>query len=425
MPDRKKQPKITTLQSFNYESIPVKYLSNSIPYYVMNACSQDVIKIDFLFNAGESYSENPMVPEIVNALINSGTKFSTSAQIAEKLDFYGAFLELSIGKHTSQITLYTLNKFFKETLSVVDELIFGAVFPKDEIDIYLQNELQKYYISRQKTNVISQELFYETIFGSKHPYGRKISEIDFNKPDYNKITEFYTKYYTPDNLTIVISGRVSDKHISYFEKLIGSKPLQNFDIIKPQYNSVNKKPEQLKKQIDEAVQTSVIIGNKTINRLHPDFYNLNITTIILGGYFGSRLMKNIREEKAYAYGIHSRIRSFINDGVLLISTQSGKDVYLKAIDEIYKELNILRTTYVSKEELNRVQNYLTGSIALLFDGVFEISDSLLSLIPYGLNLDYYREFFNTIKKISPEIIKETAEKYLKEDIMTEVAVGAI
>jgi len=250
MPDRKKQPKITTLQSFNYESIPVKYLSNSIPYYVMNACSQDVIKIDFLFNAGESYSENPMVPEIVNALINSGTKFSTSAQIAEKLDFYGAFLELSIGKHTSQITLYTLNKFFKETLSVVDELIFGAVFPKDEIDIYLQNELQKYYISRQKTNVISQELFYETIFGSKHPYGRKISEIDFNKPDYNKITEFYTKYYTPDNLTIVISGRVSDKHISYFEKLIGSKPLQNFDIIKPQYNSVNKKPEQLKKQID-------------------------------------------------------------------------------------------------------------------------------------------------------------------------------
>jgi len=418
------QPSIKTTKELKLENIKKNTFSNGLPYYVISAGEQGIIKIDFLFKAGMVYNENPLVAEITNALLEAGTKNKTSEEIAEELDFYGAFLELDISQHNSIVSLYTLNKYFSKTLAIVADVIFNASFPKHEIDVLLQNKYQRFKISRQKTEVISQEKFVETIFGNSHPYGRTVVENDFDNINEEAIKLFYSERYTLDNLKIVISGNVQEEHILNLNNYFGKGEINTKD---KSILDFKKKTTNIKKvfsEIEGTMQSSIKIGKETINKLHPDFYNLSITSIILGGYFGSRLMTNIREDKGYTYGIHSSNMSILDAGFFVISAASGKDVYQKAIVEIYKELKILRTELVNEEELQRVKNYLTGSLAKMFDGVFAKSNVFLSLITYDLNFNYYQKYFDAIKTITPEIILKTAIKYLNENEMIEVVAGA-
>jgi len=418
------QPSIKTTKEFHFEDVKENKFSNGLPYYIIKAGEQEIIKVDFLFDAGMVFNENPLVAELTNELLEAGTSKKTSEEIAEELDFYGAYLELDISQHFSIVSFYTLNKYFSETLSIVEHIIFNANFPKHEINICLQNKLQRYKISRQKTEVISQELFLENIFGSSHPYGRNITEEDFESINQKDIMNFYSDRYNLSNLKILISGNVKEEHIIKLEKLFGEGKIKEKANNKDIDIKSNVKTKKVFSEIAETMQSSIKIGKETINKHHPDFFNLSISSIILGGYFGSRLMTNIREDKGYTYGIHSTNMSIQEAGFFMISAASGKDVYEKAIIEIYKELKILRTELVSEKELQRVKNYLTGTLAKMFDGVFAKSNVFLALLTYNLNFNYYQKYFEIIKTISPEIIKATAEKYLNENDMIEVVVGA-
>jgi len=387
------QPKIKTANKFNVNNINKEKLSNGLPYYAINAGEQDVVKVDFIFKAGIVYDKNPIIADFVNALLEAGTSDKTAKQIAEELNFYGAFLELDVTQHFSSVTLYTLNKHFSKTLTIISDIIFNSTFPKKEIEILKQNKLQRYAISRQKTSIITQELFVETLFGNSHPYGINPNSEDIENVNSKNIKKFYSENYILENMKIIISGKVKEEHIKQLDKLFGQKKLSKIKKAKINYKKQTSKETKLFAEIEGTLQSSLKIGKETINRLHPDYFKLSIASIILGGYFGSRLMTNIREDKGYTYGISSSNMSLQEAGIFVISASSGKDVYEKAIIEIYKELKILRTELVSEEELDRVRNYLTGSFAKMFDGVFSKSNILKAMLPYNLNLDYYQKYF--------------------------------
>ncbi len=422
MLNRKIQPEFKTLDKLVMSQAKEIKLSNGIPFYAVNSGEQDVVRIDFIFfNSGSVYSENPLIPEAANSLIEAGSLNMTSAKTAEELDFYGAYLDLYVGMHTGQIILYTLNKYLDKTLKIVSEMIFHAVYPQNEVEIFLQNKFQNFLISRQKTEVLSKELFTEVIFGKSHPYGRIIKKEDFENIDSNILSDFFQKHYTLHNLKIIMSGKVSELQLKTLDDYFGNKEV----ICMPENNEIDYTiihPEQRVyfKELDNTVQSSLRIGKITINKHHPDFFKLNITGIIFGGYFGSRLMTNIREDKGYTYGIYAGNLSLINAGIFTISAESGKDVYQKAIDEIYKELKILRTEFVSGEELERVKNWLIGSLAKTFDGPFAPADAFKSILTYNQTYDYFDNYFDTVKTITPDIIRATAEKYLHEDSMYQV-----
>jgi hypothetical protein len=177
-------------------------LSNGIPVYTFNLTEQDLIKIDFVFQAGSIYHQNPLIPEAANSLIESGTQLFTSAQIAEKFDFHGAYLDLLMGKHMAQLSLYTLNKYLEETLSLTKELLLNAVYPSHEIDIWLQNKYNSYLINRSKSDIISSEVFAETLFGEEHPYGRHIQDFHFKEFQKEDVSAFFKQYYNPASLTV-------------------------------------------------------------------------------------------------------------------------------------------------------------------------------------------------------------------------------
>jgi predicted Zn-dependent peptidase len=161
------------------------------------------------------------------------------------------------------------------------------------------------------------------------------------------------------------------------------------------------------------------------NKLHPDHHKLQVFNTILGGYFGSRLMTNIREDKGYTYGIGSGIISLQNSGYFFISTEVGADVTKDALAEIYKEIELLRTEEVSLEELDLVKNYMLGHFLKSCDGAFNMASLFESVDSFGLDYSFYDEYINTIKTITPKTIKELGVKYFKKSDLKEVVVGKI
>ena len=144
---------------------------------------------------------------------------------------------------------------------------------------------------------------------------------------------------------------------------------------------------------------------------------------ILGGYFGSRLMANIREDKGYTYGIGSGLASFVNGGYFAVSTEVGADVTKQTLEEIYKEIAILRKDLVSSNELETVRNYILGHFLRSVDGPFSLADKFKGIWEFGLDYSYFDNYFAAVKTVTPKELRDLANKYLKEEDLIECVVG--
>jgi predicted Zn-dependent peptidase len=424
---RAKQPEIYSLDSFDLINPERKYFRNGIPVYMLNAGTQDIVKIDIIYFAGSFYQKQLLVARMTNNMLTEGTKNYDSYSISEIMDFYGASVHTSCFKDNAVVTLVSLSKHFKSILPVFEEIIKYPVFPDNDLRTLLNKEKADFLDSMKKVKDVASYNFNGMLFGNDHPYGKLTVFEDFDKVTSSPLRDFYNQYYNSRNCKIVISGKISDEVMVLMENYFGqdnwndnisdSNAESKFSIntIKTQKNVIVR---------DDAVQSAIRIGKPTINILHPDFNKLVILNTLFGGYFGSRLMNNIREDKGYTYGIYSSMISFKRSGMFYISTEVGVDVCEKAIDEIYIELKKLRTEKVSIEELKLVKNYLLGNLLRSLDGPFAIADKFREIIDYDI---VYTEFINkyieTINKTNANELIELAEIYFNESDMIELVVG--
>ncbi|MBN1250882.1 MAG: insulinase family protein [Bacteroidales bacterium] len=422
--NRKISPKFNLIDKLNYIDINKHLLDNGIEVYELNSDYQDVIKLEISFKAGTCESENILIPSFTNSMLIQSTKSKSSSEIAEKLDFYGSYVSLESGKHFSSVVLYSLTSFFEQSVEIVEDIIKNPTFPKNEFLIDLQNEKQQFIVSQEKVEYIAHNSFYEAVFGNKHPYGQVLKIEDFKKLKIDKLKDFHKRFYSSDNCTIVISGKTNNETFKILNDKFGKTDWKNTNNIKKaNYSFIEQKNQKIILNKKDAVQTSLVIGCRTITKTHPDFLGLNVLNEIFGGYFGSRLMLNLREKKALTYGIYSYINSLLKSGIFIISANIPKGFEEKAIEEIYKEIKTIKEIKVQESELELVRNYMMGEILRAFDGHFNQSEIFLNLLQFGLTYKYFDDYIQTLKTITPENIMELANKYLQTDIFTQVLAG--
>ncbi len=421
--NRKIQPKAFSIDNIKFNNPKKEILENNIPVYIFDNPEQEFLKIDFVFDAGTKYQQSPLVATITNKMLKEGTKSYSSIKIDKTIDFYGAYLILSTSKDIATVSLYCLNKNLQHLLPVVEEIIKHPTFNKKELEILLHKQKQAFLLDSEKVNVLAARNFSKALFGKNHNYAFNTTLSDFDKITQKQLFDFYYRHYTTNNLKIVIAGNITKKVKSLITEKFSDKwrvsETNKFIIHKPQ--STTNKFNLIKKE--DTVQASIRIGKIMFNRLHDDYKGMLVLNTIFGGYFGSRLMTNIREDKGYTYGISSSLISLGDTGYFAISSEVGKNVCKKAINEVYNEIKILKTELVNKQELNLVKNYMLGQILRSFDGVFSTSDNFISLIINNLDFDYYNELINKIKTIKNSEINKLANKYLDKDTFIEVVAG--
>jgi predicted Zn-dependent peptidase len=423
--DRNKAPLIKDAIDFDIQLKPCQrfVLDNGVEVYSYEGGAQEVMMMDMVFFAGNSYEQKNWVAAATSFLLKNGTNTKTAFEINEAFEFYGAYLNRSCYNETATINLHCLTKHFKEVIPVVSELVAEANFSENELKIYQQNQIQRLTLNLKKGDFIANRLIDEYLFGIEHPYGKYSTEADFNQLTRDDLVAFYDQYYKHGKCIVFLAGKYGPDTEALLNKYIGQLPLNKKEIIErthPIIAATQKKYDVINDP--SSVQGSIRIARHFPNRHHPDFAPTQVLNNIFGGFFGSRLMSNIREDKGYTYGIHSYLQNHVQACAWMISTDAGKDVCRATIDEVYKEMKILREELVEEDELALVKNYMLGSLLGDLDGPFQIIGRWKTYILNGLTDAYFYNTINTVRSIQPAELNELANKYLKEEDFYELVV---
>jgi predicted Zn-dependent peptidase len=420
---QKIQPPVFPVERVVIPEVKSFNLNNGVPVYLIDAGTEDIMRLEIVFRAGQVNERIPLLSSTANMMLSEGSLNYSSEELNRLLDYYGAFLNLSPEKDLAGVVLFFLNKHIDKVLELTRELLFRPLFPEAELNALMKKRLRWFMVNREKVSNQAIDQFFESIFGKSHPYGRQLKEQDFEMMNPAIIKEFHSAYYTSDNMTIILSGKIHPKTSELLNKYFGeinSSKKQGDD------TEITMRSEELKLvhiEKHEAVQTAIRIGSPTINKRNTDYPGLKILNTILGGYFGSRLMKNIREEKGFTYGISSTVSSLNLSGYKVISTEVSPKNSRQTIDEILSEIKVLQNKPLTGEEMAVVRNYISGEMVRMFDGPFAIAESFRSAWEFGLDINYFHNLSEKILKIKPDEIIELARTYYNIDELFQVTVG--
>ena len=398
------------------------FLTNGAPVYYINDGTEDVALVEMVFNAGNSFENKNLVASTTNYLFKNGTSKKTALEINEHFEYYGAYLNRSCHNETAIITLHCLSKHLNLLLPVVKEILTDSVFPEKELEIFKQNSIQRLSVNLQKCDFVANRLIDQYLYGEQHPYGRVSNVEDIKALTREDLANFFTNFYLNASCKIFAAGKLPADFENVLNQSFGDLRL-NEEI--PSVIHKTEASSQKKSRItndSNGVQGAIRLARPFPNRHHPDFKKVMVLNTLLGGFFGSRLMSNIREEKGYTYGIHSFLENHIRESAWVISTEAGKDVCEATIEEVYNEMKILREELIDEEELLLVKNYMMGGNLGDIDGPFQVIARWKSLILNGLDENYFYDVMNTIKNISSEELKELSNKYLLPEEFFELVV---
>ena len=289
-------PEIRPLGEFEIARPERLRMKNGMPLNIIRAGSQDVVRMDVLIGGCQCHQQQPLQAMFTNRMLREGTASYTSPQIAEKLDYYGAWLELSSSLNCGFLTLYSLNKYFPHVMEIVSDMLKHPLFPEKELGVVREVNRQQFLVNSTRVEVISRKHFNRALFGESHPFGRYAEEEDYGRITPEVLKEFYRSHYHSGNCSVYVSGNVTPEIVHCIEEQIGGavwgeiREMSKIQLPEP----CRSENQHIFIEWEDALQSSLKMGDFVMDCLHPDFLKCRIMVTLFGGYFGSRLMSNIR-----------------------------------------------------------------------------------------------------------------------------------
>ena len=419
MPNRNLQPELVAIDAIDFVA-PKKYdLSPTVPLYHMKEVQNETARFDLYFDAGNCRGEKG-IPGFTNGLLLSGTSTKTSVQIQEEINSLGGFLESGVAVENASVSMYCLRENLRGILNTILDAIQNVDFKENEIKELCADRKQKWRINQEKVATKAQQEFRSRLFASNDRYAITLEEKDFDNIHQSDLKELHDRYYLQGLTKVVVVGNFEEETILKMAELFTpflASEVGDFD------PSVQHEPGIQKIEKEGALQTAIRAGRMLFNKDHEDYLDFLFVNTILGDYFGSRLMANIREDKGYTYGIGSMMAELDGTGYFLMATEVGKEVKDETLKEIQFELTRLQTELVPEDEMQLVRNYMLGQLLKSADGAYAMTDLFLSAELHGKSLNFYNDAIRAIHVITPERVQELAKKYLNWEDMVVVAVG--
>ena len=423
--NRRMPPPLRSMGDFQIVRPERSRMKNGMPLNIIRAGSQEVVRLDILIGGGQWHQTQALQALFTNRMLREGTTTMTSAQIAEKLDYYGAWLELSSAVNYGFITLYSLNKYFPSTLAIISDMLMNPAFPEKELEVVVESNRQQFLVNSTRVEVIARKQLHRSLFGEQHPFGRFAEASDYDRVTPEVLREFYRKYYHSGNCSVYVSGKVTPEIVRCIESNLGEAPwgeirtMPSLELIEPQQTT---EKHVFVEKVD-ALQSSLKMGGFMMDRVHPDFLKARVMVTLFGGYFGSRLMSNIREDKGYTYGIGAGIVNCPGSGVLVITTEADNQYIDAIISEVYQEMDRMCNDLAPQEELEMVRSYMLGDFCRSYEGPFSLSEAWIYCETADLDEDFFVRSLDAIRSVTAEEIRTLAQRYLCKEKLIEVVAG--
>ena len=418
------QPELQDFGSYPFQKPKKETLNNGLDIFLIEGGNTDVCKIEIVFSNTNPTKFNHVVRDYCIKLMQDGTIHNSSKQIAEILDFYGAYIQNESGYDSSKIVLYSASKFTPYLLPTFVEILTEAVYISTELEIAKSKEKQNFQIKMEQVSTLARRQFMQNLFHGSEHYGNPIELEEHDAITSKQLRECSEYLLKEGNPFIIISGKglnevFAELDIRFSDLPINKKAKQKeADLGTPNYGlfCIDK---------PNSVQSAIRIGCIAPKRGDRDYFGMKILTTLFGGYFGSRLMTNIREEKGFTYGIGAGIMNIGTTAFLSIGTEVGVENTAETISEIKKEMNLLKVELVSEQELQTVKSYLKGAYLGGFDGPFSQADRWADLHQEGFDESYFVNYLKALNDITPIQIQELANKYFNTEKLVISVAGTV
>ncbi|CAN5290293.1 pitrilysin family protein [soil metagenome] len=416
--DRTQAPPFRLSSDYSLTHPETYKLSNGVELFAFRGLEQEVVKLELIFEAGKWYEPKLGVSHFTSQMLSKGTENLTSFQIAEAIDSLGAHLEINQGYDVVTISLFSLRKNIIAALVIVMDLLKNPSFDDEELRLMKEIFMQGLRVNNEKTSVVASKKIRRAIFGKDHPYGSSVEEADVKKIERKDLRTFFHDRFSLHSAFLI--GRLTDDEIS---EVIGAIPAP---LLKHNTRSKFERTPGILSDAQEpaSVQASIRLGKKCLSKSEDkEYFDAVMFSHILGGFFGSRLMKNIREEKGLTYGIYSSMQHFLRDSFWVIGAEVNQQNASRAIEEIQKEIRVLQDEPVSEQELEIAKNYFIGSWQSENSTLFAVADKIKNIHLYGLSENYYINMLTHIQKITPAQIQQAGRASFDAGGLIEVQVG--
>lgn len=419
MLDRTVQPAFQKSSSFELIQPEKITLKNNLPITVVRGGEQAVAKIEFIFDAGKWHEAHPGVSYFTSHQLQKGTASKTSFEISSETEQLGVHVDVSPGHDFTSVALYGLTKNLHQVLNLVREIITAPVFPQHELDQSKDIYSQSLRINLEKTSYLASLELRKKLFGADHPYGREAGLSDVTNIQRAWLLEFHQTRFS--SFQIICSGKITDELLTALVRCSESLPLLSSPGISFDQADLSVSNTVVEKK--DSVQASLRLGRKGVNRTHADYPALLMLNHVFGGYFGSRLMKNIREEKGLTYGISSSVAALKHASYIMIGTDVNKENRELALQEIKNEMTTLCSELIPTSELEIARNQFIGSLQSEITTPFAHADKIKNLLLSSLPADYYQQLIHRMDALTPQDLMETANRYFKPETFSSVSVG--
>lgn len=417
-------PTIHDIEKISFPAPEYISLPNQLALYGFNGAKNDILRLDLVFDSGRWTEPAPLIAESTAKLFKSGTASLTSFELNEQIENYGSTIRASAGYNTFTVSVYCMNRFLEPTLQLLHTCLTEIVFPQHEIDLLQKNALAKLKVSKEKNDYLADVAFKKNVFGEQHPYGYETTETAIQQISQELLLPFYHSELGTSNATLFLAGKYGQRELSIIEKYLGTwtgATANRASTTFPLQQGFAQPAIRIEKP--NSVQASIIIGKEFFNKHHSDYAAFLLLNTIFGGYFGSRLMSNIREDKGLTYGIHSSLSTLKHSGIFSIQTDTNLENLELCLREIYLEMERLHHEIIPAEEITLARNYLLGKFLGRTDGPFNQIEVFKSYFIENLPINKFEDFVDTIRQTDALSLQQLAQKYLRKESLCEVVVG--
>lgn len=400
-------------------------MPNGVPLHVLAAEDSGVVRLDLLFGGGRWHQAYPLQALFTNRMLREGTRRFSSGEIAERLDYYGAWLEMASAAEYTYLTLYSLRKYLPQTLEVLESVVKEPVFPDEELQVVLETNIRQFQVNSSKTDFLAQRKLMNVLYGETHPAGHQLVKEDYLNITSERLRSFYQRYYHSSNCSLYLAGQADEACIRLVEEHFGMEPFGRVDnrVDKHTFAPCGSSEKNFFIERAGSAQSTIRMGMLSLDHQHPDYLKFRVLVTLLGGYFGSRLMTNIREEKGYTYGISAGLLSYPAESVFLISADTACAHVDDLLQEVYAEMDRLCNEQVSEEELSRVRHYMLGEMCRSYESVFSLSDAWMFVHISGLRESYFSSVARAVHTVNACELRDLAQKYLCKENLKVVVCG--
>ena len=418
-------PKIKAMDMDNIKLPELLQLRNGTPLYMINEGEMDVIRFDILFSGGYTVQRQPLQALFTNRMLREGSVGLSSSGVSEVLDSCGAWVEIYSSQNCNHITLYTVKRHFGKLLKTVEEIVKNPAFRSDDLNVVRAANKSHFQVNSHKVDVLAHRHFEKALWGAEHKFGRMLLAEDYDAITVDVLREYYMRVYGSSNCTLFLSGKLDDADISDVSSAFGNEKWgasEKIEIVDTPPSGIV--TGRVKVEVDDSLQSAVKVGTMTLPASHPDFYSMKYMTVLLGGFFGSRLMTNIRERHGYTYHIEADLMAHGHRNSFVVSSETANEYVEPLIEETYKEIKRLREELTSKEEMHKLRNCTLGELCREYESVMTKADVFINTWLSGEPFSGVNSYLDVVRTAKAEDFMRLSNEYLHPEKMVEVVVGA-